>query len=168
MEFLGGRSQPLLSNRRNETSQKSTFCTMPVKVVFNDRNSRINFEKTLTEYSGMRASQSYPKQIRNEMTLFRNALLARYPGMLIMTRPAPSPALELISFKKKDGDKRWEKLSETHALPLNLMLDTYSAPNHLLLPELPDCDSVNEFLDARDSVEGPTGGSLGSQSGMNF
>jgi hypothetical protein len=138
IEFIGGRSQPF-DNRRNPCDTRNgKFCTMPVKVVFPDRNSRINFERTLSDEAGMRASQSYPKQIRHEMTLFRKALLDRYDGHLIMTRPAPLPALELIAFIKKDGDPKWKKLEETHPLPLNLMLSSYSPPNHIVLPERVD------------------------------
>jgi len=55
-----------------------------------------------------------------------------------MTRPAPLPALELIAFIKKDGDPKWKKLDETHPLPLNLMLSSYTSPNHIVLPERVD------------------------------
>jgi hypothetical protein len=110
---------------------------MPVKITFSDRNARINFEKTLSEEAGIRASQSYPKPIRDEMTLFRNALLDRYPDFFIMTRPAP--ALELVAFKKKDGDRKWEKLPETHPFPLNIMLSLQTPhPPSPPLPSLED------------------------------
>jgi len=138
IDFIGGRSK-LFDNRFNPNDTRNgKFCTMPVKVVFPDKNSRINFERTLSDEAGIRASQSYPKQIREQMTLFRKALLDRYDGYLIMTRPANLPALELIAFIKKDGDPKWKKLEETHPLPLNLMLSSYTFPNHIVLPERVD------------------------------
>jgi hypothetical protein len=84
----------------------------------------------------MRAVQLYPDPIRNEMTAFRNALLDRYPGWLIMTRPDRT-TLELIALKKKDGEPKWHRISEIHAIPSNIMLPTYVAPNHIVLPPLP-------------------------------
>jgi len=138
IDFIGGRTQPFDNRRNPNDNRNGKFCTMPVKVVFPDRNSRINFERTLSDEAGIRASQSYPKQVRHEMTLFRKALLDRYDDHLIMTRPAPLPALELIAFIKKDGEPKWKKLDETHPLPLNLMLSSYTSPNHIVLPERVD------------------------------
>jgi hypothetical protein len=139
IEFVGGRSTEYKDKRKNvPPSNREPFCSMPVKITFSDRNARINFEKTLSEEAGIRASQSYPKPIRDEMTLFRNALLERYPDFLIMTRPAPAPALELVAFRKKDGDRKWEKIAETHPLPLNIMLSSYKPPTRLTLPALDD------------------------------
>jgi hypothetical protein len=135
---------------------------MPVKLSFCDRQSRESFEKTLSEFSGIRASQSYPKPIRDEMTLFRSALLDRYncKDMIIMTRPAP--ALELIAFKKFDSDKKLTQVGETHPLPMNIsyiMLTSYVPPHHIVLPALPDPDS--------DSLLGPAaaGGSGSGEAG---
>jgi hypothetical protein len=141
MEFIGGRSEAYTDRRRNAPpSEGEPFCSMPVKVTFSDRQSRINFEKTLSEYAGVRASQSYPKPVRNEMTLFRKALQDRYPDMVIMTRPDNANPLNLAAFMKKDGDRKWTPLPETHALPLNIMLSSYSPPNHIVLPDpVSDC-----------------------------
>jgi hypothetical protein len=36
---------------------------------------------------------------------------------------------------KKDGDRKWTPLTETHALPLNVMLKSYIPPNHIVLPD---------------------------------
>jgi hypothetical protein len=116
---------------------------MPVKITFSNRSARINFEKTLSDEAGIRASQSYPKPIRDEMTLFRNALLERYPDFLIMTRPAP--ALELVAFKKMDGDRKWVKLPESHPLPIDIMLPSYMAPTKLTLSDLSGDDSQDKL-----------------------
>jgi hypothetical protein len=160
MEFLGGRSAEHSDKRKNAPAPTGPpFCSMPIKFSFGDRQSRVSFEKTLSEFSGIRASQSYPKPIRDEMTLFRTALLDRYQGMIIMTRPAPAPALELVAFKKFDGDRKWIEVPETHPLPMNIMLSSYTHPNHIVLPALSDPDS--------DSLLGAVGGGGGSGSGKD-
>jgi hypothetical protein len=69
------------------------------------------------------------------MTLFRTAMLARYPGWLVMTRP-DKVTLKLVVNKKMVGEAKWHKCQESHPLPLNIMLPTYSTPNHIVLPPL--------------------------------
>jgi hypothetical protein len=161
MEFIGGRSETYTDRRRNAPpSEGEPFCSMPVKVTFSDRQSRINFEKTLSEYAGVRASQSYPKPVRNEMTLFRKALQDRYPDMVIMTRPDNANPLNLAAFMKKDGDRKWTPLPETHALPLNIMLSSYSPPNHIVLP-----DPVSECPDG--AIGGGESAAADGDDGMN-
>ena len=159
LEFLGQRSAPFSSNQDLSDARNGTFCSMPVKVSFSDRDSRINFEKTLSEFSGIRASQSYPKQVRAEMAMFRKALVERYPDKLIMTRPAPLPALELISFGKIDGDRRWTKLNETHPLAMNILLPTYTAPNRVVLSQDPEEDLFADCVGG----ENPPGGNVTGQ-----
>ena len=139
IEFLGGRTKEFENKRSASDPRNRAFCTMPVKLSFPDRSSRILFERTLSAEAGIRATQSYPKNVRTEMTLFRNALLEKYPDHLIMTRPAPLPALELIAFQKRDGEPKWQQLDITHPLPLNIMLRSYSAPNKIILP----CESMD-------------------------
>jgi hypothetical protein len=154
IEFLGGRSKNYVNNRDAKDVRNNTYTTMPVKVAFSDRESRWNFEQTLRDYTHMRAVQSYPTPIRSEMTAFRNAMLARYPGWLIMSRPDRF-TLELVAYKKMDGDAKWQKCQETHPIPLNIMLPTYSAPNHIVLPPLPDeelfADCVGEEFPRMES-----------------
>jgi hypothetical protein len=145
IEFLGGRSKNYVNNRDSQDPLNNTYTTMPVKVSFGDRESRWNFEQTLRDYTSMRAAQSYPTPIRNEMTVFRKALLDRYPGWLIMTRP-DKVSLELVGFKKKDGDAKWQKISETHPIPVNIMLPSYVTPNHIVLPPLPDEDLFTDCV----------------------
>jgi hypothetical protein len=141
IEFLGGRSKNFVNTRDAKDPRNNAYTTMPVKVSFSDKESRWNFEQTLRDYTSMRAVQSYPTPIRNEMTAFRNALLDRYPGWLIMTRPDRT-TLELIAFRKKDGEPKWNRISEVHALPSKIMLPTYVAPNHIVLPPLPAEDPL--------------------------
>ncbi len=86
------------------------------------------------------------------MTLFRNALLERYPDFLIMTRPAPAPALELVAFKKMDGDRKWVKLPESHPLPMDIMLPSYKAPTKLTLSDLSGDDSQDKLPSLGDGA----------------
>ena len=107
---------------------------MPVKLEFPDRDSRINFERTIRDHTGLRAVQSLPQSIRNEMAVFRKAMEDRYKDEIIMTRPN-SGTLEFIAFRKRDGDKRWRSCVETHPIPLGIMLPGFRVSSTVTLPE---------------------------------
>jgi hypothetical protein len=59
---------------------------MPVKLEFPDKDSRLNFERTVRDHTGLRAVQSLPQSVRREMAVFRKALEDRYKDEIIMTR----------------------------------------------------------------------------------
>jgi hypothetical protein len=133
VDFMGPRSKMTNTGENN-------YCTMPIKVTFSDRDSRINFERCMRENTGLRASQSLPQPIRKEMALFRKALEDRYQGHIIMTRP-DTRNLEFISFRKVDGDKKWTPCVETHAIPLGIMLPGFRESTSV---RLQDVDSQME------------------------
>ena len=155
IEFIGQRSKPITNSR--ETADGS-FCTMPVKLNFADRDSRINFERTVRENVGLRVVQSLPQAIRKEMAAFRKALEERYPEEIVMTRPN-SASLEFVAFRKRDGDKRWTSCTETHPIPLGIMLPGFKESTRVSLPMLVE-DSPDVMLE--DATGGGGGGEVES------
>jgi hypothetical protein len=134
VDFMGPRSNPYVNQREGATG---SFCSMPVKLSFQDRDSRINFERSMREHAGLRAIQSLPGSIRDEMGVFRRAMETRYPGKIIMTRPN-ARNLEYIAFMKEDGEKKWNECMETHPIPLGVMLPNFVKSERVVLPDLPD------------------------------
>ena len=132
VEFMGQRSRPYVNNREGADG---SFCSMPVKLTFGDRDSRINFERTLRDHTGLRAVQSLPEVIRKEMTAFRKALEQRYQGRIIMVRPN-SKNLELNAFMKEDGAPRWTPCSECHTIPIDIMLPSFRETTSVTLPDM--------------------------------
>jgi hypothetical protein len=130
VEFMGQRSQPYINQREGATGE---FCSMPVKLSFLDRDSRINFERSVREHTGLRAIQSLPKPIREEMGVFRKAMEERYLGMIIMTRPN-ARTLEFTASMKKDGEKKWCDCAETHPIPMGIMLHGFVKSGSVVLP----------------------------------
>jgi len=130
VEFMGQRSQPYINQREGATGE---FCSMPVKLSFLDRDSRINFERSVREHTGLRAIQSLPKPIREEMGVFRKAMEERYPGMIIMTRPN-ARTLEFTASMKNDGEKKWSDCAETHPIPMGIMLHGFVKSGRVVLP----------------------------------
>jgi len=130
VEFMGQRSQPYINQREGAAGE---FCSMPVKLYFLDRDSRINFERSVREHTGLRAIQSLPKSIREEMGVFRKAMEERYPGMIIMTRPN-ARTLEFTASMKNDGEKKWSDCAETHPIPMGIMLHGFVKSGRVVLP----------------------------------
>ena len=132
LEFMGQRTQPYINVREGATG---TFCSMPVKLSFQDRDSRINFERSVREYTGLRVVQSLPRSVREEMAVFRKAMEERYPGKIIMTRPN-SRTLEYIALMKEDGEKRWSECVERHPIPMGIMLPGFVKSGGVVLPDV--------------------------------
>jgi hypothetical protein len=72
---------------------------MPVKMKFEDRDARINFEKQLKSHAGLRSVMSLPKPFRIEQSALQKALKDLYPNDYIMVRP-DSRTLRLVSYQQ--------------------------------------------------------------------
>ena len=130
LDFLGQRSQPY----KLPGGSESGFCSMPIKLTFSDRDSRINFERTVREHTGLRASQSFPKPIRDQMSAFRKALQDRYKDQIILVRP-DSRSLTLSALRKTDGEGRWTQCHESLPIPTGIMLPGFKVAA-VVLPDL--------------------------------
>jgi hypothetical protein len=93
LDFIGQTSARKIDKRDPENQITLPFCTMPVKLDFPDRNTRIHFEKTLRKHCGLRATMSLPFQIRKYQNLFLSALRSRYVCRTMSARPDTSTLL---------------------------------------------------------------------------
>ncbi len=104
------------------------YCTMPVKLDFPDRNTRIHFERTLQKHCGMKASISLPFQIRRYQSLFLKAMKDRYEDRILTVRP-DAPTLSLVAFMKNEGGGGWSRCRESVPIPRGIMLPSFEIPN---------------------------------------
>ena len=156
LEFMGQRSKPYVNVREGATG---SYCSMPVKLSFSDRDSRINFERSVRENTGLRVIQSLPQSIRDEMAVFRKALEDRYPGQIIMTRPN-SRTLEYLAFMKEDGAKKWTECAERHPIPVGIMLSGFVRSDRVVLPDWgPRGDEEEGGVETGEGEGGAMGGS---------
>jgi len=132
IEFLGQRTQPY---KVPGSGVESGFCSMPIRLSFSDRDSRMHFERTVKSYTGLKVSQSLPSPIRKQMAAFRRALEARYTGDIVMTRP-DHRSLRFVAFRKEGGVGKWNSLEESFPIPLDIMLPGYKVRETVTLPEL--------------------------------
>jgi hypothetical protein len=123
MEFIGSSSQKFTSKKQGD-SRNNTFCTMPIKFKFEDRNSRIHFEKTMRDNCNLRAGISLPKPVRLEQAAFLTSLRERYPNDAITVRP-DTRSCSLYALRKEGGEGPWITCQERLTLSPGIMLPTF-------------------------------------------
>jgi hypothetical protein len=132
MDFIGIKSE-LQKDRAGMDTNKAKYFTMPVKLRFDDRNSRLHFEKSIKTHCGLRAVMSLPKTLREEQALFSKAMRERYPGAIISVRP-DRHSLHFVAFRKETTSNRWTKCSESIPIPPGVMLPHYKSRTSITLP----------------------------------
>jgi hypothetical protein len=122
MEFIGFSSKKF-TGRNEDDMRNNTFCTMPIKFRFEDRNARIHFETAMRNHCTLKASISLPKPIREEQSAFLKALRCKYAGQIVTVRP-DTANMALQGFIKPEGQK-WERLPDRVALDYGVLLPGY-------------------------------------------
>jgi hypothetical protein len=135
VEFTGQTTTRKIDKRDPENPKTLDFCTMPVKLDFPDRNTRIHFEKTLRKHCGIKATISLPFQIRKFQSLYLDALRDRYKGRVITARPDTS-TMSMVAFMKNEGGRGWSRCRETVPIPRGIMLPGSTIQNRVDLPEV--------------------------------
>jgi hypothetical protein len=141
MDFVGLKSEKTKS-KDPETKVAKEHFTMPIKLKFEDRNTRLHFEKTIRTNCGLRAVMSLPKPIREEQSLFVRALKDRYPDEIVTARPDVA-SLHFIAFRKRHNEKKWTRCSESIPIPHGIMLPDYKVRTSIVLPPVVEiCPAV--------------------------
>ena len=121
VEFLGQSSRkakPLTvtDDGGNETVTERAFCTMPVRLEFEDRSGRLHFERTMREKCGLKASMSLPLGLRVAQKAATAAVKRECPGTVAMVRPDVD-SLSFVALVKRGCEKKWNTLS--NKLPID-------------------------------------------------
>ena len=126
VDFLGQASRKF-ENSRNPTDPRiGSFCSMPVKLTFTDRDSRIHFENSIRNLGGPKATQSFPKPVRTVMAEYAKNFRLSHPDMVVMVRP-DTRTLQINAFIKSDGEKSWNRLPDSYPIPLGTMIQPANA-----------------------------------------
>jgi hypothetical protein len=133
LDFIGQTSARKIDKSDPANPIPLQFCTMPVRLDFPDRHTRIHFEKTLRKHCGLKATMSLPFQIRKYQNLFLNAMRSRYAGRAISARPDTS-TMSFVAFMKKEVGNGWERCRESVPIPRGIMLPDFVFPNRVDLP----------------------------------
>jgi len=116
MTFMGQASAPPSKERRPDAK----YCTMPIKLEFEDKGARIHFERTIRARCEMRATMSLPYNVRVAQNNFLDSVKANYPGEIVMAR-VDTEKLVFNVFHKADGGPKWLIGPEWHDIPHNIL-----------------------------------------------
>jgi hypothetical protein len=147
MDFIGQTSTRKIDRRDPANPVTLPFCTMPVKLDFPDRHTRIHFERTLKKHCGLKASMSLPFNIRKYQSLFLAAMKTRYNNRVVTVRPDTS-TLSLVAFMKNETGAGWSKCRESIPIPRRIMLPDFEMPNRVDLPEVGPGPAMGDDDDA--------------------
>jgi hypothetical protein len=147
VDFKGQTSAKRIDKRDPENPIVSPFCSMPVKLDFPDRNTRIHFERTLRKHCNLKASISLPTTIRKYQALYLKSMRTHFPGRAVMVRP-DTASLTLITLVKEEGGSAWRRCPGGHPIPRDIMLPSYKLPNRV---DVPAAD-VPELGDDEDAM----------------
>jgi len=106
VDFMGKETKIFTNPKDSSDERNGKFCTMPVKLRFTDKDSRIYFETTVKKLGGPKTVQSFPTPIRKEMAAVSARIKAANKDMIVMVRPNTRTLKWNISMKK-DGDAKW-------------------------------------------------------------
>jgi hypothetical protein len=143
VEFLGRTSSQKIDKRDPQNPIALPFCTMPVKLDFPDRNTRIHFERTLKKHCNIKATISLPTPIWKYQSLYLKAMRERHVGKVVMVRPDIA-SMSLLAFLKEEGDTKWTQCPGSWPIPRGIMLPDYVVPNRIDLPMVADNELGDE------------------------
>ena len=118
MEFFG-RTTKTYRNSRDPDSD--AFCTIPVKYVFKDRDTRMKAEQILRSRCKVNCSTPYPTILRECIKQTAEHFKDKYPGDLIRVSVITNKfALKVM--RKPAGDNTvWSELDRTIPLPADAL-----------------------------------------------
>ena len=120
-EFLGTRSAPFENKQSKADPCNKSFCSMPVKLTFRDRGSRINFEQTMRSLCNLCAAISLPKHISDFRTLIADKIKSSSLNCFVSIR-LNSENQSLVALTKKEANSQWER----HSVFFNCIGNFYS------------------------------------------
>jgi hypothetical protein len=147
VDFKGQTSSKRIDKRDPANPVVMPFCSMPVKLDFPDRNTRIHFERTLRKQCNLKANISLPTTIRKYQALYLKAMRDHLPGRAVMVRP-DTASLSLVTLVKEEGGSAWLRCPGGHPIPRDIMLPSYKLPNRVDVPAA----EVPELGDSEDAM----------------
>ena len=96
------------------------YCSMPIKLEFEDCGARIHFEQTMKARCGIRATMSLPREIRDMQRNFHAEMKAAYSEEIVMIR-VDTEKLCLNAFHKRDKGPKWIPCPDSRPIPHNIL-----------------------------------------------
>ena len=140
LEFMGSGTRKFYNNRDKTDKRNGKMCTVPVRMDFKNKDTRIQAETTLRSICKVTCSTPYPKKLRlmiNEA--IQNGKKMRQ-GCFIKVK-VDMDNLKISAAARTDTG--WENLGLDSPIPLDI-LDRYSPPN--ISEQISDTEETSSAL----------------------
>jgi hypothetical protein len=117
LEFLGGSTKAFFNKRNVNALRNNTFCTIPVRMDFKDRETRINAETKLRKICKVSCAVPYPKKLRDILDNLVTQGKKLAPGNFIRTRVNVDTLSIDVHAKTKEG---WKDLYLKTCIPTDI------------------------------------------------
>jgi hypothetical protein len=137
MEFYGRKTKTYINNK--DPLSKS-FCTVPVKYEFRDKDSRISAETVLQEKCGIHSTTPYPAVVRECIKQVVEKVKADYPSNQVKVNvDCNTFSLKVSRREKSEGSSnKWESFDYKIPLPaLAFDVDLRKVPDNFVMDFLP-------------------------------
>jgi hypothetical protein len=114
LEFLGATSKKFYNKKNPQDVRNETFCTLPVRFEFRDKETRIQAEKTLRKVCKVSCATPYPKKLRDMLDTMLTEGKKQYPKCFIRTKVSVDDLT--IEAHAKVGDN-WVDLGLKRSIP---------------------------------------------------
>ena len=134
LEFLGNQTRKYFNKRKPTDPLNNKFCTVPVRMDFKTKETRIQAEISLRKLCKVSCSTPYPKRLRGILDNLVKEGKTKSPDCFIRTRVNVDNLT--IDVHAKIG-KDWKDLGLSCNVPLNI-LDREEALSYNTIPETMD------------------------------
>jgi hypothetical protein len=137
VEFFGKKTKTYTNNR---DPLSNSFCTVPVKYEFNDKDDRISAETLLRDKCGIHSTTPYPTVLKECIRQVVEKVKRDYPNSQVkVTVDTKNPSLRVSHrIKKTEGINKWESFNNTIPLPkLALNVNLRKVPENFTMEYLP-------------------------------
>ena len=118
LEFMGSSSRAFYNKKDGNDKSNGKYCTLPVRLDFKDKETRIQAEISLRKICKVSCSTPYPKQLRAILKQLVDEGKKAAPDSFIRTRVNVDKLT--IDVHAKDGSN-WLDLGLSRDIPLNIL-----------------------------------------------
>ena len=150
MEFYGS------STKQYKGKEGGTFCTVPVKYQFKDRDTRVFAEKTLREVCKVQCATPYPAVVRECIKQVVDRVKASHPDQYVKVSVLTRDFALRVARRPKGKDLDWIYLPSNLPLPEEALdVSLKKVPEGLRMPHLPYEDE-EPYMDASTTPDKTT------------
>ena len=118
LEFLGTTTRKFFNNAKKDDPRNNKMCTLPVRMDFKDRETRIQAEISMRKICKVSCSTPYPRRLRTMLDAMVKEGKVKAPGCFIRTR-VNVDKLTLEAHAKRG--ESWEDLHLLTAIPIDIL-----------------------------------------------